>query len=185
MRSWFPAAFRRPAFASRSSFTRRGVGPSSRSAYRTQGFGPRRGFPVPHTRAATGLGALLTPGTTVLTPTEATTGRAPAASQRPVPSPRSSTPPRGASLNEASSRVHAIHPSGLPLACGRPDGSGQPLGSIPGLRTPPTRSWTTHARMGTGHRARTWNYTLNSSSVDLQSVVHSWCATSGRTSPNQ
>jgi hypothetical protein len=34
-RSRFPAAFRPPAFASRSSFARQGVGPSSRSAYRT------------------------------------------------------------------------------------------------------------------------------------------------------
>jgi hypothetical protein len=32
------------------------------------GFGPRRGFHVPHIRAATGLGALCAPGTTVLTP---------------------------------------------------------------------------------------------------------------------
>jgi hypothetical protein len=29
-------------------------------------------------------------------------------------------------LHEASTRVHAIHPSGLPLACGRPDGTGRP-----------------------------------------------------------
>ena len=121
----------------------------------------------------------------MLTPTEATTGRAPAASQRPVPAPHSSTPPRGASLNEASTRVHAIHPSGLPLACGRPDGSGQPLGFSPGLRTPPARSWTTHAEVGTGHRARTWNYMLNSSSSISNPVVHSLCATSGRTSPIQ
>ena len=34
--SRFPVAFRPPAFASRSSDTRRGVGPSSRSAYRTR-----------------------------------------------------------------------------------------------------------------------------------------------------
>ncbi len=54
---WFPVAFRPPAFASRSSFARRGVGPSSRSAYRPLA-GPRRGYPVPHTRATTGLGAL-------------------------------------------------------------------------------------------------------------------------------
>jgi hypothetical protein len=30
--SWFPVAFRPPAFASRSSFSRRGIGPSLRSA---------------------------------------------------------------------------------------------------------------------------------------------------------
>ena len=67
MMSRFPAAFRPPAFASRSSDTRRGVGPSSRSAYRPTA-GPRRGYRVPHTRAATGLGASFTPGTTVLYP---------------------------------------------------------------------------------------------------------------------
>jgi NADPH:quinone reductase-like Zn-dependent oxidoreductase len=32
----------------------------------------------------------------------------------------------------------------------------------PELRTPPTRSGTTHVEVGTGHRARTWNYQLNS-----------------------
>jgi hypothetical protein len=46
----FPVAFRPPAFASRSSCSRRGIGPSSRSAYRTrqQRAGPRRGYRVPH-----------------------------------------------------------------------------------------------------------------------------------------
>lgn len=32
--------------------------------------GPRRGYHVPHARAATGLGALCTPGTAVLIPTD-------------------------------------------------------------------------------------------------------------------
>ena len=86
------------------------------------------------------------------------------------------------SLNEASTRVQAIRPSGLPLACGRPDGTGRPWAS-PGLRTPPTRSRTTHARVGTGHRARTWDYTLNSHQSISNPVVHSLCATSRRTSP--
>ena len=102
--------------------------------------GPRQGFHVPHARDTTGEGALWTPGTMVLTPTEATTGRAPAASKRPVPAPRCNTPPRGASHNEASTRVQAIRPSDLPLTCGHPDGSRQPLGLSLGLRTPPTRS---------------------------------------------
>ncbi len=43
------------------------------------------------------------------------------------------------------------------------------LGLALALRTPPTRSRTTHAEVGTGHRARAWNYTLNFTSVDLQS----------------
>ena len=48
--SRFPVAFPLPAFASRSSDSRRGVGPSSRSAYRTTPCapGPRRGYRVPH-----------------------------------------------------------------------------------------------------------------------------------------
>jgi len=45
MVSRFPAAFRLPAFASRVILSRQGVGPSSRSAYRTQ----------PHARTLTGL----------------------------------------------------------------------------------------------------------------------------------
>ena len=69
-------------------------------------------------------------------------------------------------INQGFTRVH---PSGLPLACARPDGTSRPLGLNLGLRTPPTRSRTTHAEEGTGHRARTWNYRLNSHFVDLQS----------------
>jgi hypothetical protein len=43
--SRFPVAFPLPAFASRPSDSRRGTGPSSRSAYRTSPPGPRRGLP--------------------------------------------------------------------------------------------------------------------------------------------
>ena len=71
-------------------------------------------------------------------------------------------------LTRHQPRVHACSPVRSSLACDRPDGTGRPWAS-PGLRTPPTKSRTAHARAGTGHRARTWNYTLNSSSVDLQS----------------
>ena len=48
--SRFPVAFRPPAFASWASCSRRGFGPSLRSAYRTRisASGPRRGFHVPH-----------------------------------------------------------------------------------------------------------------------------------------
>ena len=40
------------------------------------------------------------------------------------------------------------------------------------------------SRVGTGHRARTWNYPLNSSSIS-NPVVPSIRATSSRTSPKQ
>jgi len=127
-----------------------------RSAYRPT-TGPRRGYRVPHARAATGVGALYTPRTAVLIPTDRGSRPAPAAWQRPVPAP-GIRPINRVSLTEASTRVQAIHPSGLPLACGHPVGTGSPWALRPGLRTPPTRSRTAHARMGTGHRARTWNY---------------------------
>src|SRR6516162_2896433 len=55
------------------------------------------------------------------------------------------------------------------------------LGLFAELRTPPTRSRTTHVGEGTGHRARTWNYSLNSHLSISNPVVLSWCATSRRT----
>jgi len=94
--SRFPAAFRPPAFASRSPCSRPGAGPSSRSAYRAPpSAGPGRGFHVSHLRDTTGMGALSTPGTAVLSPAGCRARPAPAASQRPVPAPRSRIPPAG------------------------------------------------------------------------------------------
>lgn len=58
------------------------------------------------------------------------------------------------------------------------------LGHSPRLRTPPTKSRTAHARVGTGHRARTWNYPLNSHPSISNPVVLSLCATSRRTWPS-
>jgi hypothetical protein len=51
------------------------------------GSGPRRGYHVPHARAATGMGALCTPRTAVLIPTDGDFRPAPAAWQRPVLAP--------------------------------------------------------------------------------------------------
>jgi hypothetical protein len=64
--------------------------------------------------------------------------------------------------DEASLRVHCIHPSGLPLACGsRMDRA--PLGFSPELRTPPSPA--AHVRVGTG--LEYWPGTTQStSSVD-------------------
>ena len=131
--------------------------------------GPRRGFRVPHARAATGVGALCAPGTTVPIRTGATTRPAPAASQRPVPPPRKPSHRRGSCLNEASTKgshvfARPVFPSPVATRMER-----AALGLSPELRTPPTRSRTTHVGEGTGHRARTWNYSLNITSVDLQS----------------
>jgi hypothetical protein len=89
--SRFPGAFRLPAFACRVILSRWGVGPSLRSAYRSlsPGAGPQRGFHVPHVRVASGVGALSTPGTVVLSRPTPNLRSPPAASQRPVPAPRS------------------------------------------------------------------------------------------------
>lgn len=67
-------------------------------------------------------------------------------------------------LYEASTRIYAIHPSGLPQACSarmeRP-----PLG-FPEASHPADQEPTSHAEVGPGHRARTWKYSLNITSVD-------------------
>jgi hypothetical protein len=153
--AWFPAAFRRPAFASWSSCSRSGVELSLRSAYRLT-FARRTSdgvFRVSHARAAIGVGALSTPGTTVLTLTGVAHRPAPVASQRRVPTPRHyhhrcEAPHHEASTKGSSDFTRPIFPS--PVA---PGWRRAPLGSSPELRTPPSR--TTHVGTGTGHRART------------------------------
>ena len=107
---WFPAAFRPPAFASRPSCSRPGVELSSRSADRTQGSGPRRGFRVSHARAAIGVGALSTPETTVLILTGVAHRPALVASQRHVPTPRHNHHRCGALLHEASTEGSSTSP---------------------------------------------------------------------------
>jgi hypothetical protein len=73
-----------------SSCSRRGVGPSSRSAYHPPAAGgPRRGFHVPHSRDSTGVGALSTPGTSGALLTECRARPAPAATKAARPN----TPP--------------------------------------------------------------------------------------------
>ena len=104
----------------------------------------------PHVRTPTGLprsartscdrgGCPLYPEDGGALPGQSIPRPAPAALPRPVPAPRSNIPSCGALLDEASTRVHAIHPSGLPLACG-PRMERAALGLSPELRTPPTRS---------------------------------------------
>ena len=68
-------------------------------------------------------------------------------------------PISGASDNEASTKVYAIHPSGLPLACG-PRMERAPLGFSPELRTPPperrrrTSGWGRALSTSPGQRSR-------------------------------
>jgi hypothetical protein len=103
------------------------------------GSGPRRGYRVPHARAAAGVGASYTPRTAMLTRSTPRLRPAPAAFSAASPYTPLQHPISGASDNEASTKVYAIHPSGLPLACGlRMERA--PLGFSPELRTPPTKS---------------------------------------------
>ncbi len=169
--SRFPAAFRPPAFASRSSDSRRGIGPSSRSAYRPKA-GPRRGYRVPHARATTGVGAPSTPRTAVLIPAKSSPWPAPAASRRPVPAPRYNIPPSGALLHEASTRVQAIHPSGLPLACS-PRMERAPLGFPPSFE--PRRQITDDARRGGARPSSTGLEQRSRHQPNLQSTCSLIC----------
>ena len=140
--SRFPVAFRLPAFASRSSDARRGVGPSLRSAYRAK----------PPARTSTGLprsarvssdrgGCPLDPGDGGAPPEPSgVPGR-----RLPLPSgqslnPSSSNPSTGVHFTRHQRGFKQFTRPAIPLACGRSDGTSRRLGFPPGLRTPPTRS---------------------------------------------
>jgi hypothetical protein len=154
--SRFPAAFRPPAFASRSSDSRRGAQPSSRSASRPNGRTPNGVTAFRTYESRPGCVLSVPRGRRCSSRLERVPSRRLPHSQRLVPAPRRNNPSCEALHHEASTRVQAIHPSGLPLACD-PRMERERLGLFPELRTPPTRSRTTHVGEGTGHRARTWN----------------------------
>jgi hypothetical protein len=168
---WFPVAFRPPAFASRSSHTRRGLPPSSRSAYRAP-TSARTSTGLPrsaHTSSDRG-GCPLYPGDGGALQTDRPDRPAPAASQRPVPAPhRPASHHDEAVLHEASTRVQAIHPSGLPLTRRRPDGNGQPLRLFPGLRTPPDQEPDNARQSGDRPSSTDLELRAQLTSVDLQS----------------
>ena len=112
-----------------SSCSRRGIGPSSRSAYRTLlARRTRTGFPRSTPARYDRGGCPLYPGDGGAPP-----GRCRIPGRRlPLPSgqslhPASNIPSAGLTHNEASTGVHAIHPSGLPLACD-PRMEREPLG---------------------------------------------------------
>ena len=165
--SRFPVAFRPPAFASRSSDSRRGIGLSLRSAYRAR----------PSARTSTGLprsartscdrgGCSLYPEDDGAHPAGSPPRPAPAASQRQVLRSRQQQAIDGVPFTRHQTRVHAIHPSGLPLA--------HAPGMEPAaLRLPPRAS---HPAV-TGNARRGWGQaiehgpgtTAQLTSVDLQS----------------
>jgi hypothetical protein len=178
--SRLPVAFRPPASASRSSDSRRGLPPSSRSAYRPKGRTPT-GLPR-FTRTSYDRGGCplypenggAHPGLNVVL-------------SRRLPLHRGESLPllrhpigRGSS-DEASTRVQAIHPSGLPLAWSPPDGTGGHLGFPPSFapRRPRARRRTSRWGQAIEHGPGTTGSTPHSSI--LHPVAHSTRATSRRT----
>ena len=145
-RPGFPLPFRLPAFASRSSYSRRGVGPSSRSAYRTRHAARTpTGLPRSARMSCDRGGCPLYPEDGGAPPGQVVslTGACRSAAASP------STPlqhPIAGLRYEASTRVQAIHPSGLPLARGRPDGTGRRFGFPPSFA--PRRPGADDARRG-------------------------------------
>jgi hypothetical protein len=167
--SRFPAAFRPPAFASRSSDSRRGAGPSSRSAYRTRQRRARTptGLPRSARTSCDRDGCPLYPEDGGALPGlgDVPSRRLPllgGQSFHPAPaSHRQGSASRGINEGSRDSPVRSS-PRLWP-----PGWNGHALGLPPGLRTPPTRSRTTHARGGDRPSSTDpWNYTLNITSAD-------------------
>ena len=143
----FPAAFQPPAFASWAVLRPLGI-----SAFLTVGLpdrnrsGPQRGYHVPLVRDTTGQGAPSTPGTAVFTRPDKCLRSPPAASQRPVPTPRHCNHHPGLTLTRRHQGFNYVHPSVFSSTCGlRMDRA--PLGLNPELRTPPLPA--THVRAET------------------------------------
>ena len=114
----------------------------------------------------------------MLIPAKSSPCPAPAALLRPVLQPRSSIPSCGALLHEASTRVQAIRPSALPLACSSRM-EREPLGFPLELRTPPLPA----AHVEGGARPSSTNLEQRSMTSATPPIlrVHSMRATSRRT----
>ncbi len=111
----FPSPFDHRHSLVGSSCARRRIGlPHGQPTRHKHGPGRRRGCHVPHETDTTGEGALCTPGTVVRSRPAKPARAAPVASQRPAPTSRWNNPSSESADDEASTRVHAIHPSGLP-----------------------------------------------------------------------
>ncbi len=139
---------------------------SSRSAHRPTRVGPRRGYRVPHARAATGVGAPYNPRTSGAHPAGSPPRPAPAASQRPVPKPRHDIPSCEALLHGPSTGVYSRSPVRSSPRPRRRDGtsgaSASPRASHPAV--------TGNARQGQGQAIEHGpGTTTQLTSVDLQS----------------
>ena len=139
---------------------------SSRSAHRPKRAGPRRGYRVPHARAATGVGAPYTPRTVVLTRPGRLPDRHP-----PLPSGSPSTPPQHPTMRGSASRginrgsstfTRPVFPSPTPPGWNR-----RRFGVPPELRTPPLPA--AHVRGGDRPSSTDLELPLNSHPSNLQS----------------
>ena len=128
------------------SCARCGIPPSLRSAYQAMLRLDLIGCHVPHETDTTGVGALCTPGTVVRSRPAKFVRPAPAALSAAGPYLPLELPIGGSDNDEASTRVHAIHPSGLPQPV-TPGWNKDPWALNLGLRTPQLP--TTHAEAGT------------------------------------
>src|ERR1019366_5764349 len=77
-------------------------------------------------------------------------------------------PSTGISLHEASTRVQALRPSGLPLACGHPDGTGRPW-TFPRASHPADQEPDNARRGGATPSSTDLELHAQLTSVDLQS----------------
>ena len=177
--SRFPVAFRPPAFASRSSDSRRGIGLSLRSAYRARPSArTSTGFPRSARTSCDRGGCPLYPEDDGAHPAGSPPRPAPAASQRQVLRSRQQQAIDGVPFTRHQTRVHALHPSGLPLAHA-PRMDPAALRLPPELRTLPSPA--THVEGGDRPSSTDLELPLNSHSSISNPVVHSMRATSRRT----
>ena len=140
--------------------------------------GPRRGYRVPHARAATGVGAPYNPRTSGARPAGSPPRPAPAASQRQSLNPATTSHHARLSFTGHQQGFTHVHPSGLPLAHA-PGVEPAALRLSPELRTPPSPA--AHVRGGDRPSSTDLELPLNSHPSISNPVVHSMRATSRRT----
>ena len=179
--SRFPAVFRLPAFASRPSDSRRGVGPSLRSAYRALPPGPRRGLPRFARTSCDRGGCLLCPEDGGALPGWA--GFPADACRIAAASPYAPLQPPigGADRNETSVGGLGSSPVRSASRLWPPDGTGA-LGLLPDASNPAGDA--SDARQAEARpRARAWNYAFDLRRTSNQRVHSYACDLASQTRP--
>jgi hypothetical protein len=143
--------------------------------------GPRRGYRVPHARAMTGVGAPYTPRTAVLIPVWGRAQPAPAALRRLVLQPRSNIHLAGLRFTRHQRGFTQFTRPDIPLACGRPDGTGRRLSFPLRLPHPADQESTTHAKGRDRPSSTDLEQRFTTSAEPPILRVHSLRATSRRT----